>query len=131
MNINKTTLPKFRNDFADAVKELEAKYGVKINVGTITFDSTQFHGRLTVTNVGATPEDDKKNWENLQKKASWKNPLASKVKYGEWYIGNDGRSYKVVGFNLTRPKNILQIAEKSGKTYMCPPGFLGIFAGRD
>lgn len=127
MNINKNTLPKFRVDFADAVKSLEEKYGVKIELGSISFGSNDFHTRMQVTNVGATEEDDEKIWKALQKKASWKNSLVLKAEYGKWYIGNDGHSYKIVGFNPTRPKNIFQIANHSGETYCCSPEFLGFF----
>lgn len=56
MNLNKTELKAFRDDFAQAVKALEAKYGVKMALGNISYTQTEFHTKLTVTNVSATGE---------------------------------------------------------------------------
>jgi hypothetical protein len=49
----------FRFEFADAVKEFEAKTGLKLNLGGIRYDSKQLSGKLTVTIVeaGVNPED--------------------------------------------------------------------------
>ena len=126
MKMNKTTLPQFRIDFAKAVADLEAQYGVKIQLGNITYSTNDFHTRLEVKNVGTDETSSKELWLAEQNKAYWKNTLVKKVEYDKWYIGNDGHSYKVVGFNTTRPKNILRIANGFGKEYSCPLGFLGI-----
>ena len=44
--IDKETLRNFRNDFAEAVKDLEQQYGIVITLGRITFDATSFSGKL-------------------------------------------------------------------------------------
>ena len=126
MNINKTTLPQFREDFAKAVAALEAQYGVKIQLGNITYDTNDFHTHLEVKNVGTDETSSKELWLAEQDKASWKNILVKKVEYDKWYLGNDGHNYKVIGFNTTCPKNILRIADGFGKEYSCSLGFLGI-----
>lgn len=127
MKMNKTTLPQFRIDFAKAVADLEAQYGVKIRLGNITYNTNDFHTRLEVKNVGVDETSSKKLWEDEQQQASWKNSLVKKVEYDKWYLGNDGRNYKVIGFNTTRPKNILRIVNSTGREYSCSLGFLGIF----
>ena len=48
MKINKTTLKEFRVDFAKAVKDLEKQYGVHMKIGAITYEESQFRGKLTV-----------------------------------------------------------------------------------
>ena len=126
MKMNKITLPQFRKDFAKAVAALEAQYGVSIRLGNITYNTNDFHTRLEVKNVGTDETSSRELWIAEQKKAYWKNTLVDKVEYGEWYLGNDGRNYRVVGFNTNRPKNILRIADGFGKEYSCPLGFLGI-----
>lgn len=126
MKMNKITLPQFREDFAKAVAALEAQYGVKIRLGTITYNTNDFHTRLEVKNVGTDEVSSKELWLAEQSKAYRKNALVKKVEYGEWYLGNDGRNYKVIGFNLNRPKNILRVVNGLGKEYSCPLGFLGI-----
>lgn len=126
MKMNKTTLPQFRKDFAKAVTALEAQYGVKIRLGNITYNTNDFHTRLEVKNVGTDETSSKELWEAEKKRAYWKNTLVDKVEYDKWYLGNDGRNYKVIGFNTTRPKNILRIVNGLGQEYSCPLGFLGI-----
>lgn len=126
MKMNKTTLPQFRTDFAKAVADLEAQYGVKIRLGNITYNTNDFHTRLEVKNVGTDETSSKELWLAEQSKAYWKNALVKKVEYDKWYLGNDGHNYKVIGFNTTRPKNILRIVNGLGKEYSCPLGFLGI-----
>ena len=44
--IDKEMLRNFRNDFAEAVKDLEQQYGIVITLGRITFDATSFTGKL-------------------------------------------------------------------------------------
>lgn len=126
MKMNKTTLPQFRKDFAKAVAALEAQYGVSIRLGNITYNTNDFHTRLEVKNVGTDDASSRELWIAEMKKAYRKNILVDKVEYDKWYLGNDGHNYKVIGFNTTRPKNILRIANGSGKEYSCPLGFLGI-----
>ena len=126
MKMNKITLPQFRENFAKAMAALEAQYGVSIRLGTITYNTNDFHTRLEVKNVGTDEVSSKELWLAEQSKAYWKNALVKKVEYDKWYLGNDGRNYKVIGFNLTRPKNILRVVNGLGKEYSCPPGFIGI-----
>ena len=127
MKMNKTTLPQFRKDFAKAVAALEAQYGVSIRLGNITYNTNDFHARLEVKNVGTDDASSRELWISEMKEAYQKNILVDKVEYDKWYLGNDGRNYKVIGFNTTRPKNILRIADGFGKEYSCSLGFLGIF----
>lgn len=127
MKMNKTTLPQFRKDFAKAVAALEAQYGVSIRLGNITYNTNDFHTRLEVKNVGTDDASSRELWIAEMKKAYRKNILVDKVEYDKWYLGNDGHNYKVIGFNTTRPKNILRIMDGFGKEYSCSLGFLGIF----
>ena len=81
MKMNKTTLPQFRIDFAKAVADLEAQYGVKIQLGNITYSTNDFHTRLEVKNVGTDETSSKELWLAEQSKAYWKNTLVKKVEY--------------------------------------------------
>ena len=38
---------QFRDDFQNAVLELEKKYGVTIKLGTLTYDATSVRGKMT------------------------------------------------------------------------------------
>ena len=46
---DKVTVGLFRNDFQDAVKELEAKYGVHISLGTLTYSEGEVRGKMIAT----------------------------------------------------------------------------------
>ena len=43
---DKITVGQFRNDFQNAVAELEAKYKVNISLGTLTFDGGEVRGKM-------------------------------------------------------------------------------------
>lgn len=51
MNINKASLKVFRQDFQDAVKDLEEKHGISIDLGNIAFNDDSFRSKIEVTNV--------------------------------------------------------------------------------
>ena len=44
---DKTTVSQFRNDFQNAIAGLEAKYGVNISLGTLTYDEGEVRGKMT------------------------------------------------------------------------------------
>ena len=48
MEITTTSLKEFRADFKDAVKSLEAKYGMIISLDKITYTDVDFTGKLSV-----------------------------------------------------------------------------------
>ena len=45
--IDSNTLTKFRKDFTEAMLQLEKEYGVTIKLGTLTYDSTSFRGKMS------------------------------------------------------------------------------------
>ena len=45
--INKKKVVDFRTDFQIAVEQLEEKYGVFINLGTISFNASELRAKLT------------------------------------------------------------------------------------
>ena len=52
MTINKTIATKFRADFQKTVQKLEKKYGMRISLGNIRFDSQELKSTMTATAVG-------------------------------------------------------------------------------
>ena len=44
---DKTTVGQFRNDFLNAIEELEKKYEVNISLGTLTYDEGEVRGKMT------------------------------------------------------------------------------------
>ena len=50
------TVRAFRNDFKEAVKQLEEKYHIVIDLGRITYDESSFRGQLTAKDGGSKDE---------------------------------------------------------------------------
>jgi len=109
-------LTKFRSEFKESVKELEAKFGVKIDLGNISYDSTQFTSRITTTVVseGVNPEIAK--------------GIAMLKKYGSRYgltesdfgrvINGQREEFTVFSLAPRSPKYpILAKSTKTGKIY--------------
>lgn len=51
MKIDSTNLQLFRRDFKNAVKDLEAKYGIQIELQKITYSSHSFKATMNVDNL--------------------------------------------------------------------------------
>ena len=56
--INSTMLQNFRKDFVEAVKDLQAKYNINIELGTIHFGADEFSCKLVAKEVEGGSKDD-------------------------------------------------------------------------
>ena len=54
--INKKKVVDFRTDFQIAVEQLEEKYGVSINLGTISFNANELRSKMTAKVGKALPK---------------------------------------------------------------------------
>ena len=125
MEITKNNLRIFRNDFADAVKELESVYEVKIELGSISYNESSFKSRLTVTNIGdnGVPESNSKDF-----------PLYAKM-LGvppEWmnkeFMTHNGDKLRIIGLNPRRPKNAVELeGVNDGKKYKASIAYVNQF----
>jgi len=116
MTITKPMLNKFRNDFADAVKFLEAEYKVKIDLGTISYSQTSFHTKMTVTET-----DLGENGTPVISETHFKS-CASLLGVPETWLNLEFMSgkerLKIVGLNPRRPKNAVELlGVTSGRKY--------------
>lgn len=62
----------FRFEFAEAIKEFEAKTGVKIDLGSISYNAQQFTTKLTVTIVAEGENPTDAIYRTSLKKNGWK-----------------------------------------------------------
>ena len=103
MEITRQSLEAFRKDFKSAVKDLEAQYGIKVDLGNITYDSTMFRTKMTVTkrneNV-VVPSDNASPTELIGRTISLK-----------------GEKYEVVDYKPSRPKYPMVIKNARGTRY--------------
>lgn len=90
MAITKDTLKSFRTDFATAVAQLEKKYGIKLDIGSISFDASSFSCRLTGETTGKAGSDWARFADGYGLKAD---------DYGKTF-SYKGRTYKLVGLKI-------------------------------
>lgn len=102
--INKKMLKEFRGDFTETVKDLEKKYGIKLELGNISFDSSDFRTKLIGTNVGNRKVDPNINTNNP-------NTLIGKT------ILLRGTKYTITNYKSNRPKYPYVIKNKRGTAY--------------
>ena len=105
MGFEKEELKSFRTDFKSAVKDLEAQYGVKIDMGNINYESSEFRTKLTVT---------KRSANSLTLTPS---PNASLESYVGSKVAFNGTKYEVVGVKANRPKYPLVMEREDGKKF--------------
>lgn len=112
MKITSATVKEFRLEFAEAVKELEAKHDIKIKLGNISMQpSVEFTTKLTVSNNTVNGVDAKEaNFKNEAMLFGFKDSdYKRKLKL-------QGQIYELVGFNRKAPKNDCTIATLDGKS---------------
>jgi hypothetical protein len=113
----KPELKSFRSDFSEAVKNLENKYAVKISLGTISFDSYQFHSKLEVKKTvipiadGKTISPEQFEFEKYCGLVGLK-----KEDFGKSYISK-GIKLTLSGINLKASKNIILLTGSNGNGY--------------
>jgi hypothetical protein len=127
MEMNDVNLNNFRNDFAKAMEELEKKYGVKVEMGRISYNEHEFSTKLNVTNATNDEELEKTKFMNAIA------PFANYGLYADDYKKEfkiQGKTYQLIGVKPRARKNPLIIKDKEGKTYCCAPEALGLTYSR-
>ena len=102
MEINNQNLLNFRLDFMDAIKSLEEKYGMRISLGSITYEADRFSAKLTAVNGKDSDEVARNNFDADVWK--YKHLGFSEGDYKRVFIGIDGNRYAILGFNTKAPK---------------------------
>ena len=119
MKINNTTLNGFREDFQEAVKSLEKKYGIVIKAKTITYGPDEFYFKVEVKN-GSSQEDVFK--KDFDKWCEYYN--LEKSDYLRTFKA-DGKEYQIVGIDPDKRKRCIVIeALSDGKKYRCSSDFI-------
>ena len=119
MNINPSTLRNFRRDFAEAMAALQEKYDVTISIGNISYNPNEFYTRLTIKNgrdkdMIARADFDRDVWR-------YEHLGLSEGMYNRIFIGRDGKTYALKGFNTRSPKYPLLVYRlEDGMTVRVP-----------
>ena len=113
MQFTKLFCKNFRTEFAGAVKDLEKKYGITIELGNINIAPTEFTTKLTVSKVL-----DKAEVEEKEKAEFAQVCYLYDLKpddYGKLFNYN-GDMYKLVAINTRAPKNPYICENESNNT---------------
>jgi replication initiation and membrane attachment protein DnaB len=121
MKMTTENLKKFREEFANTVKNLEKEFGVSIKIGNISFDSDSFKSKLEVKNIitesGISVEQ--KNFEQFCELYRLK-----KDSFGKEFT-NGSTNYKIVGLDLNKRKYpICLINTQNQKRLNCTAGLI-------
>ena len=125
MEMTKSNLRTFRTDLAEAVKELESVYEIKIELGSISYNESSFKTRLTVTNIGnnGIPESNAKDFPLYAKMLAvpldWMN---------KEFMTRNGEKLRIIGLNPRRPKNAVELeGVNDGKKYRASVAYVNQF----
>lgn len=120
MEFTKEQFNSFRQDFKDTIKKLENKYGVQINIGTITYDNIQFHTKMTVVKGETSYQAGKAEWENFVR---YNSELRDAFKFGDMFRA-DGYVYTITGVKPNKRKYPIVTKRNDGKSLLCSIDFL-------
>lgn len=119
MQMTKTNLKNFREDFNKAMLELEEKYGVSVNMKNISYDANMFKFSTEVMNVD---EDAKENklmcshdaFNEFVQRRGYLNLIG---KLGET-VRMQGENFVIVGFKPRASKNAFIIRNEKSQEYV-------------
>jgi len=99
MYMNGTNIDNFRKDFERAMVELEEKYAIKIEMGTITYTGTSFTCSLKAVNM--TEDGLDQFTKDLLDSDSWfKSVFNKRFKEGR-------HVFKIIGYNPKKKNGIV------------------------
>lgn len=119
----KELLNNFRKDFAEAVKEIEKKYGFELQLERISYnpDGSSFEGKISAIRVKDGKSGEQVKFEEDAPRYGFK-----PEDYKKEYIV-DGKKYLLVGFNPKARRNKYIIEDAStGTKYNCDKDYLGM-----
>lgn len=112
----------FLEDFKEAMKPLEKKYGVFIeDSGNISVDYDSFNFKIKVINGSEKEFEEKQFMQNCRYFSN-----VDKSMYQQKYQGNDGKFYTLIGLNPRAKKNPCILRSETGTEYSAPFSFIGL-----
>jgi len=118
MKIESGNFKEFRVDFAEAMKAVEEKHGLKIGIGNISYNATQFTSKITVVESDGTD----RSVEDIKYEDAYKKSCQLFGLELEWLgaeFEGQGKSFKVIGLN-TRASKRPVVCSCAGQQYVFP-----------
>jgi hypothetical protein len=124
MEIKERAIKQFRIDFAKAMKSLEEEYGVKVEIGNISYNSAGFHSRLEVKNLTASGELAVDPIHEAKAKRAMGSALTPVI--GHWYELANGNVVEIHDYDSKKIKYPF-LYTFEGKSFKCSRNFIGRF----
>ena len=118
MEFTKSNLPGFRADIATALASVEAKHGVKFDLGRISYTATNFRVKLECNSAS----DQSGNAVDPRLTKFLANTFRyniSDAAFGQTFTSR-GRKFKIVGLNPRAKKYPLSVEDTKGGRYKMP-----------
>ena len=106
--IDKELLKEFREDFKQAVLELEDKYGFVIDLEQIKYGTTSFEGTLKVTEGESHEAVYRKDFAAICSKYGFQ-----ESDFGKSFISS-GKAYTIIGLMPNRKKYPVLVRQRDG-----------------
>lgn len=114
-------LKAFRVDFALAVQAVEAKYGIKLSIGSITYDGPEFSASMKARREGLRMQD-RPEAQLFVYKASHVGLSATDLGRTFWA---QGRQLEITGWLKDCSTNVIELKDvASGKMLKCSPAYV-------
>jgi len=130
MRMIESDIKLFRNEFASAMRALEKRFNISVNIGNISYNSAGFNSKLTVKCIdsnGETMTDPR-----AEANAKWAvrgkgiDPCTSNV-IGEFWVTRSGETVKVIDYktkNSRYPLIYVKDSEHDNRQFKAPVSVL-------
>lgn len=115
-NFDRATARVLREEMNQAFKSIEAKYGITLSAGNISFSNNEASIKVKANTIGDNGQVETKEARNWGVYAEY-NGLGG-IKVGDT-IDLQGKSFTIKGWNTRARKSPVQIEDAQGRGYKC------------
>jgi len=115
-NFDRATARVLREEMNQAFKSIEAKYGITLSAGNISFSNNEASIKVKANTIGDNGQVETKEARNWGVYAEF-NGLGG-LKVGDT-IDLQGKSFTIKGWNTRARKSPVQIEDAQGRGYKC------------
>lgn len=115
-NFDRATARVLREEINQAFKSIEAKYGITLSAGNISFSNNEASIKVKANTIGDNGQVETKEARNWGVYAEY-NGLGG-LKVGDT-IDLQGKSFTIKGWNTRARKSPVQIEDAQGRGYKC------------
>lgn len=123
-NFDRATARVLREEMNQAFKSIEAKYGITLSAGNISFSNNEASIKVKANTIGDNGQVETKEARNWGVYAEL-NGLGG-LKVGDT-IDLQGKSFTIKGWNTRARKSPIQIEDAQGRGYKCSASMVKMY----